>query len=120
MKVIRIALLSGGVSAVLSLSIFGYQIIILNNTEILVRFSEIIKPPLFGIFIFIVFIFMLVSTLISFPYLVYKCIPFFIIDNWLSAQGRERLKRNLNMLSGLLFCSLIMIILITGSRLVFV
>ena len=98
MRILRIASLSGFVVVMIVLSIIGYQVIALNNTDILERAAEIITPPIFAIFLLSLFIFFFVSALISFPYYIVQCIPFFILDNWLSDTGREKLKNKSRML----------------------
>jgi hypothetical protein len=112
MKIFNIAILSGGICSLLVLSIFGYEIIILNNDKVLENVSEYISPPILGIFIFAAFVFVFIATLIAFPYYLYKSIPFVVLDNWLTAEGRRKLKDNSKNITGLIFCSVLIFILV--------
>jgi hypothetical protein len=117
MRIFRIASFSGFSVVVIVLFTIGYQVLVLNNTGILVRAAEIVKPPIFAIFLLSLFIFFFVSALIAFPYYIIQCIPFFILDNWLTNTGREKLKTNSHMLVGLVVNALIIGVLVICASL---
>jgi hypothetical protein len=112
MRIIRIASLSGVGVVLIVLFTIGYQVIMLNNTGILERVSGIVEPPVFAIFLLSLVIFFFVSSLIAFPYYIIQCIPFFLLDNWLTTSGREQLKNKSHMLVGLVVNALIIGVLV--------
>ena len=66
MKILRIASLSGVVVVVIVLFTIGYQVIVLNNTGIQERATEIIAPPIFAIFLLSLFVFFFSDPIIIF------------------------------------------------------
>ena len=118
MKVFRIAILVGGICGLLILLIFGYEILISNNTGVLERMGEIISPPLLGIFLFCLFVFVFISNLVLFPYYLFRSIPFVILINWRTPESRKKLNENINSLTGLFICSIVTLILVAIGGLI--
>ncbi len=67
--------------------------------------GERYTPAFLGIVTLVLFIFLFVTNLILLPYYLVKSISFVLIHNWFTATGRDMLKENINILYGLMVCS---------------
>lgn len=114
MKTWRIASISGGIVAIGLLLLFVYQIYILNNSNAVNSLNTLFGSVPLGIFGIMVFAFLFIVALVTFPVFWFTSIPWFFLPIGLITEGKAYLSKlnKFNIIS--LLISTILIIIVLG------